>query len=194
MVDSYPYAGIILGMGSSDEVKSYYVTPSLIGRAPIQNDPWCITCKQWFCRSFTTNVVRDGEQAMPITDTLFHQNNIMVHTLNSLAPRRSQINFREVHFKLILVIDDWGISGEIVLTLTPQDLTEIVLTLTPQDLTDDKSILVQVVAWCRQATIHYRSQCWHSYPPPYGVARPQWVDNDAANSDTANAFACVWLR
>ena len=30
----------------------------------------------------------------------------------------------------------------------------------PQDLTDDKSILVRVRAWCRQATSHYRSQCW----------------------------------
>ena len=29
----------------------------------------------------------------------------------------------------------------------------------PQDLTDDKSTLVQVMAWCRQATSHYLSQC-----------------------------------
>ena len=28
------------------------------------------------------------------------------------------------------------------------------------DLTDDKSTLVQVMAWCRQATSHYLSQCW----------------------------------
>ena len=27
-------------------------------------------------------------------------------------------------------------------------------------LTDDKSTLVQVMAWCRQATIHYLIQCW----------------------------------
>ena len=26
----------------------------------------------------------------------------------------------------------------------------------------DKSTLVQVMAWCRQATSHYLSQCWHS--------------------------------
>ena len=31
------------------------------------------------------------------------------------------------------------------------------------DLTDDKSTLVQVMAWCRQATSHYRSQCWRSF-------------------------------
>ena len=28
------------------------------------------------------------------------------------------------------------------------------------DLTDDKSILVQVMAWCHQASSHYMSQCW----------------------------------
>ena len=27
------------------------------------------------------------------------------------------------------------------------------------DLTDDKSTLVQVMAWCRQATSHYLNQC-----------------------------------
>ena len=30
----------------------------------------------------------------------------------------------------------------------------------PQGLTDDKSILVQVMAWCRQATRHHLSQYW----------------------------------
>ena len=29
------------------------------------------------------------------------------------------------------------------------------------DLTDDKSTLVQVMAWCRQATSHHLSQYWH---------------------------------
>ena len=44
----------------------------------------------------------------------------------------------------------------------------------PQDLADDKSILVQVMAWCRQATSHYLSQCWPRYLSPYGVTGPQW--------------------
>ena len=30
----------------------------------------------------------------------------------------------------------------------------------PQDTFDDKSTLVLVMAWCRQATSHYLSQCW----------------------------------
>ena len=83
--------------------------------------------------------------------------------LNSLAPRRVEWNCRAVIFKLILMIDGWGISWEIVLTWMPQDLT------------DDKSTLVQVMAWCHQATSHYLNQCWPSALSPYGVTRPQWV-------------------
>ena len=32
-----------------------------------------------------------------------------------------------------------------------------------QDLTGDKSTLVQVMAWCRQATCHYLGQIWVIY-------------------------------
>ena len=45
----------------------------------------------------------------------------------------------------------------------------------PQNLTDDKSTLVQVMAWCHQATSHYLNQCWLRSPMPYGITRPQWV-------------------
>ena len=31
------------------------------------------------------------------------------------------------------------------------------------------------MAWCRQATSHYLSQCWPRSMSPYGVTRPQWV-------------------
>ena len=43
------------------------------------------------------------------------------------------------------------------------------------DSSDDQSILVQEMAWCRQATSHYLSQCWPTSLTPYGVPRPQWV-------------------
>ena len=39
------------------------------------------------------------------------------------------------------------------------------------DLTDDKSTLVQVMAWCHQATSHYLSQCWPRSLSPYGITR-----------------------
>ena len=48
------------------------------------------------------------------------------------------------------MIDGWSIFCEIVLTWAPQDLT------------DDNSTLVQVMAWCHQATSHYLNQCWPS--------------------------------
>ena len=57
----------------------------------------------------------------------------------------------------------WGISYEIALRWMPLDLT------------DGKSTLVQVMAWCRQATSHYLSQCWPRSMSPNGVTRPQWV-------------------
>ena len=54
--------------------------------------------------------------------------------------------------------------------------SEIALRLTSLDLSDDKSTLVQAMAWCRQATSHYLNQCWSRSLPPYGVTRPQWVN------------------
>ena len=83
---------------------------------------------------------------------------------NSLAPWRFEQNFRLVIFKLISVSDGWGISCKIVLRWKPLDLT------------DDKSTLVQVMAWCRQATSHYLSQRWPRFMSSYGVTRPQWVN------------------
>ena len=66
------------------------------------------------------------------------------------------------------------------------------------DLTDDKSTLVQVMAWCRQATCHYLSQCWPRSLSPYGVTRPQWVkrlrprQNGRCCPD--NIFRCIFLN
>ena len=68
-------------------------------------------------------------------------------------------------FKRILFITDWDISSEIALRLMSLDFT------------DDKSTLVQVMAWCRQATSHYLSQCWPRSMSYYGVIRRQWVNS-----------------
>ena len=62
------------------------------------------------------------------------------------APRKFEWNFRQVIFKQIFAIDGWGISCEIALIWMSMDFT------------DDQSTLVQVMAWCRQATSHYLSQ------------------------------------
>ena len=82
---------------------------------------------------------------------------------NSFTPGKFEWNFRYLIFQIISVIDGWGISCE----LAPRWMS--------LDLTDDKSTLVQVMAWCRQATSHYLNQCWPRSPTPYGVTRPQWV-------------------
>ena len=81
--------------------------------------------------------------------------------INSLAPGKFEWNFRFIIFKFILVTDGWNISCEIALIWMSMDLT------------DDKSTLVQVMAWCRQATSHYLSQCWPRSMTLCGVTRPQ---------------------
>ena len=65
-----------------------------------------------------------------------------------IDPGKLDWNFSYVIFKQILVIDGWGISCKIAL---------IWMSL---DITDDPSALVQVIAWCRQATGHYLSLCY----------------------------------
>ena len=82
---------------------------------------------------------------------------------NSLAPGRFEINLRKAIFKLILMIGGWGIFCKIALRWMSMDVI------------DDKSTLVQVMAWCRQATSHYLSHCWPRSMSPYGITRPQWV-------------------
>ena len=94
--------------------------------------------------------------------------------VNSLAPGRFQINFRSLIFKLTFVNGGWGISYEISLRWMPLDLT------------DDKSTLVHVMAWCRQATSHYLSQCWPRSMSPNGVTRPQWVNISVQSSHSVS--------
>ena len=60
--------------------------------------------------------------------------------VNSLTLCRCGCNIKLVIFKFMSRIDILSISCDIELSWMPQDLT------------DDQSILVQVMAWCRQAT------------------------------------------
>ena len=93
-------------------------------------------------------------------------------TINSLLPGRFSWNFRWALFKPITVIDGWDTCCEIALRRMSLDLT------------DDKSTLVQVMAWCRQAASYYLSQCWPWSLLPYGVARPLWVNSYWPGNDT----------
>ena len=49
-----------------------------------------------------------------------------------------------------------------------------------QDAIEDKSSLVQVMAWCHQATSHYLNQCWPSSMLPYDVSRGYHI-NECVN-------------
>ena len=83
--------------------------------------------------------------------------------VNSLAPGRYINNLESVIFKHMFRIKFMNISCKIALRSVPQNLT------------NGKSTLVQVIAWCCQATRHYLSQCWPKSMSPYSVTRPQWV-------------------
>ena len=85
--------------------------------------------------------------------------------VNLLVPGRSECDSKNVIFNLVLLIVIFRSSHDNVL----QWMT--------QDLTDDKSSLVQVMAWCHQATSYYLSQCRLSSLSTYGIARPQWVNS-----------------
>ena len=94
---------------------------------------------------------------------LYKYEDTCVIWINSLAPQRFILKFWICSFNIILVIDSWFVSWKITLRWMPQNLTY------------EKSTLVQVMAWCRQATSHYLSQCWPRSISPYGVTKPQWA-------------------
>ena len=88
---------------------------------------------------------------------------IPLHLIKFLAPGKFEWRFRYLIFQITSVIDGWGISCELALRVMALDLT------------DDKSTMVQVMAWCRQASSHYLSQWWSRSLLLYCVIRPQWV-------------------
>ena len=94
--------------------------------------------------------------------------------VNSLASGKFEWNFRYLIFQIISVIDGWGISCELALRWMSLDLT------------DDKSTLVQVMAWCRQATSQYLIQYWPRSLLPYGVTGPKWVNSLAPGGCSRN--------
>ena len=85
------------------------------------------------------------------------------HLVNSLSPEKCGRDFKNVIFSPLWLIGIFKLSLDNALRWMPQDRT------------DDKSTMVQVMAWCRQATSHYLSQCWPRSMAPYGITRPQLV-------------------
>ena len=87
-----------------------------------------------------------------------------IPVINSLAPGRPRCHFKTAIFNIVLLIG--------IFTSSKDNALRWML----RDLIDDKSTLIQVMAWCRQATSHYLSQCWPSSMSPYDITRPQWVN------------------
>ena len=80
--------------------------------------------------------------------------------LNSLAPGS---NLKSIIFKFIIQNYSLGTYSWITLRWMPQNII------------NEKSTLVQVMAWGHQATSHYLSQWWPSSTSPSGITRSQWV-------------------
>ena len=69
------------------------------------------------------------------------------------------------------ILFNWLASSDLLIIIPSDECHKV--------LTDDKSTLVQVMAWCCQAPSHYLSQCWLSYMSPYWS---KWINPLAAGS------------
>ena len=108
----------------------------------------------------------EAKPPMAMNTTGYRSGCSLLNGFNSLTPGRFHWDF----IWIILSLIQWLIAEIYSLW--------IVLRWISLDLSDDKSTLVQVMAWCRQATSHYLSQCWPEFLSPHGVIRPQWVNMD----------------
>ena len=61
----------------------------------------------------------------------------------------------------------------------------------PLNCINEKSTLVQVIAWCRQTTSHYLSQCWPRSLSPFGFTRSEWVNPVNNGKVLLNTFDSV---
>ena len=100
-----------------------------------------------------------------------------------IGPWGFDYSLKLVNFKLISMINNF---------------CEVAIRWMPQHLTDHLSTLVQVMAWCHQATSHYLSQCWPRSLSPYDVTRPQWgitkANTDLSIQPLQTIFDEIWLK
>ena len=132
-------------------------------RGPNPSDPSLCFMLLVLTRSLYWNRLWIPRECLRDTGTSYWWHQGTWCNINSLAPGKFEQHFRYLLFQIISVTDGWGISCKLALRWMSLDLT------------DDKSTLVQVMAWCHQATRHYLSEWWPKPLSPYGVTRPQWV-------------------
>ena len=162
-------------MDSANERQCYIVISPAIGWAHARND----RCRNVLHPNYVLMIpgvffyIRDklkqpwAQRKAGISNYIPHKCDLLMHALlsvNSLAPGGFDYSLKLVNFKIISTINIWSIFCEIAIRWMPQYLT------------DHWSTLVQVMAWCRQTTSHYLSQCWSRSLSTYDVTRPQWVN------------------
>ena len=87
------------------------------------------------------------------------------HSFNSSAPgrcAREMWQFKSIIFKV---------------SSHSSTCSEIARRWMPRNHTNVESTLVQVMAWCRQTTSHYLSQCWPRSLLPYDIIQLQWFNS-----------------
>ena len=90
---------------------------------------------------------------------------------------------KSVISKHILEMDIWVFPMKLPLKWILQGLDQVV------------SALVQVMAWCLQATSHCLNQCWPSSVIPFDVTRGQWVNlkfNNLSETAQTGGYMTVW--
>ena len=159
---------------------------------------WSIACRRWSNYIFVIDLtpgfnrlrkdnLKTRQETFKFWDSVWliletWRYSVLVHicragtSINSLAPGRPGCHFKTAIFNPVLLIAIFTSSNDDALRWMPWDLI------------DDKSTLVHVMAWCRQETSHYLSQCWPSSMSPYGVTRPQWV------KDLMSSAHQTWFR
>ena len=105
-------------------------------------------------------------------------NNCFQGEINSLGPEICYSNFKSMILKLIIQNSSMNTCCEIDLIWMPRNCT------------NDKSRLVQVRAWCHQATRHYLSQCWPRSMSSYDITSE--LDHNELTSHVPINKTCIY--
>ena len=135
---------------------------------------WQLFDNLWYLRYWTLSPLHQQLEESSLSSmkdmiSLMMPSRWNVNVLYLLSPERYCGNFKCVILQHVCNMFD--ISSF---------FSEIAFRIMPQDLSDDKLTLVQVMAWCHQATSHYlsQSQCWPRSMLPFVITRPQWANDD----------------
>ena len=113
---------------------------------------WHYNC--WFYTLSNVDSTRD------VCHTRYLWYETVICFINSLASGRPGWQSKTATFNLVSLIGNFTSSKDNALRWMPRDLT------------NNKSTLVQVMAWCHQAASHYLNQCWPRSPMLYGITSP----------------------